>query len=647
MRKIFVTMAALIMALVMSVTAFGCNLIKVDDEKDMAQVVAVVQVEESSPKEENTIYKKDVVLAYLNYGYYYEQNYGYSRQQVIELIMNNLITNRIYVQVAMLDFDKGEGSFAGQIANSSITDKWDIERYLTEDELVEATYLARQGIDELIHSYQHEHGHDHGNGVGDTITDEVRTIPTGATNAADKEEEPTIDEMKSFVIDVNSEDSRKKAYNDVIELLDDNNLLGEYKNDIEETDYFKQTLKGYQEQILIEKYEKCIIAPVHAKYTLDNVRSLFNEKLQAQKDLSDTEYASALSSATSENPILYAPTGTYGYVYNLLLGVSSEQSNELKEFDANNPNATDAERSAARKEILDKTIVKDLRSTWIMSGYDFDGTKFTGDYTFTSAENSLKFFGETKHLNPEDDADHGEEGHVHDEDYVAEYGVTKVDEMSVSEFVKMMEEYVYGSSQDSNVKTYTDSAVYRAVNTSNASDDYNDKINELLFAFSTDGGSLNTYKGYTIAPAVDGSNQEQYMYEFAEYGREVLNGAVGDKGYIMVATDYGYHIMFYSEVYNVGEVYADLDAYLAGECAKYLADSEMADWNAYFKNMQDNWSEFEDTANYLYVLYNQLVSNEINVTVNKYQNDLLNKYYFGEDSKVVKYEDRYSDLYNA
>jgi hypothetical protein len=58
MRKIFVTMAAIIMALVMSVTAFGCNLIVVDDEKDMAQVVAVVQVEESSPKEENTIYKK-------------------------------------------------------------------------------------------------------------------------------------------------------------------------------------------------------------------------------------------------------------------------------------------------------------------------------------------------------------------------------------------------------------------------------------------------------------------------------------------------------------------------------------------------------------------------------------------------------------
>ncbi len=637
MRKIFVTMAALIMALVMSVTAFGCNLVKVDDEKDMAQVVAVVQVEASSPKEENTIYKRDLVLAYLNYGYYYEQNYGYTREKVIKMIADNLVTNRIYVQVAMIDFDKGEGSFAGQIANPSITEKWNIERYLTTDELVEATYLTRKSIDDLIHSYQ-DHDHNHGAGAGDTITETVRTIPSGATNAADKTEDPTIDEMKAFKIDVDSDDSRKKAYNDVIELLDVNNLLGDYKNDIEQTDYYKQTLKSNQEQLLIEKYEKCIIAPVHAKYNMDSVSALFTEKLNAQKERTDSEYSTALTGAKADNPILYAPTGVYGYVYNLLLGVSEEQTAELNEYKKENPNYTISEYNAARKEILDKTIIKDLRSTWLLSGYDFDGEKFTGDYTFTSAENSLKFFGETKHLNAED---------KDSEEYVAEYGVSKVDELSVSDFVQMMEEYVYGGAQNSNVKNYSDKSVYRAVNTNVADEEYDEKINELLFAFSTDSGSLNTYKGYTIAPAVDGSNQEQYMAEFAEYGREVLNGAVGNKGYIMVATDYGYHIMFYSESYQVGDIYASLDAYLAGECDNFLADSGFATWAEYFKDMQDNWSEFEDKTNYLYVLYNELVSNEINQAVTKYQNELLNKYYFGEDSKVIKYEDRYSDLFTA
>ena len=621
MRKIFVTMAAMIMALIMSVTAFGCNLVVVNSEKDMAQVVAVVKIEEGVPEEGNTIYKRDMVLAYLNYGYYYEQN-GYTRQQVIDLIIDNLIVSRVYLQAAIIEFAEGG------VVNTAITDKWNVERYLTNDELAEAEYRAEHDMDELIHSYEE---HDHGTHLGDTITETVRTVPTGATNQANKAEDPSLEEMKAFEIDTDSTDSRKKAYSDVIELLEVNSLLGDYKNDIKETDYYKQSLKGYQEQLLIEKYEKSILAPIHAKYTMDSVRALYGEELAKQKEWDDADYSAALSSATAENPILYAPTGTYGYVYNLLIGVGEKQTNELNEYDADNPNATNAERSAARKGIFDKITVKDLRSTWLLSGYDFADGKFTGDYTFTSAENSLKFFGEVEHLNA---------GHEDDEHYSAEYGIKSLTEMSIEEFVKMMEEYVYGSVQEG-VET-TDSAVYKAVKTNVSNDEYEERINELLFAFSTDGGSLNTYKGYVISPVPDGSNQETYMQEFADYGRKVINGEYGEKGYVMVATDYGYHVMFFSEAYASGVVYDSLDAFLEGECEKFLDDGET--WEKYFKDMQDNWTEFEDTTNYLYVLYNKLVSAEIQDVVTKYQENLKNTYIYGENSKVVKYESRYADL---
>lgn len=623
-------MASMILALVMSFSALGCNLITVDNEKDMAQVVAVIQIEENVPKQENTIYKKDIVMAYMNYGYYYEQN-GTSREEVIKMIVNSLINTRVYVQVAVSEFDKNEGVFANQIQNPSITDKWNPERYLTSDEIVEAKYQTEHDIDELIESYE---VHDHGHSVGDTMTETVRTIPTGATNASSKEETPSIDQMKEFVIDTDSSDRRKDAYNDVIEVLKVNALLGDsYKGDIKDTDYYKRALKENQEQIIIEKYEKCITDSILAKYDFDDVRQLFSDKVAEQKKWTDADYSTALSSATASSPILYAPTGTYGYVYNLLLGIDDEQKEQLEKYDSENPNAETKDRNAARKEILDKTIVKDLRSTWVLSGYDFDGTKFTGDYTFTKPENSLPFFGETKHLNA------GDEEHEH---YAPEYGVISTQELSVSAFVEEMEKYLYGAKQDSNVKTYSDSSVYRAVNVTKNVSEYNEKINELLFAFSTDGGSLNTYKGYTISPIPDGSNQEQYMQEFADYGRKVLNGEVGTNGYIMVATDYGYHIMFYSEAYTGGVVYETLDAYLDGECAKYLGD--FADWNAYFENMKDNWANFEDTDNYLYILYNQLVSNEISETISKYQVDLLNTYVYGENSKVTKYESRYADL---
>ena len=128
MRRIFVAMAALVMTLVMCVTSLtGCGLVTVDNERDMNQIVAVVRLDETAPEE--TIYKKDMVMAYLNYGYMYEQYYGYTTAQVFELIIDNLVNNRVYVQYAMKEFNE-----AGKIADATITDVWKVERYLDATE---------------------------------------------------------------------------------------------------------------------------------------------------------------------------------------------------------------------------------------------------------------------------------------------------------------------------------------------------------------------------------------------------------------------------------------------------------------------------------------------------------------------------------
>ena len=63
MRKIFVAITTLAMALVMSMSSlFGCKLITTNTERDMNQIVATVQIAPSAPKE--TIYKKDVMVEY-------------------------------------------------------------------------------------------------------------------------------------------------------------------------------------------------------------------------------------------------------------------------------------------------------------------------------------------------------------------------------------------------------------------------------------------------------------------------------------------------------------------------------------------------------------------------------------------------------
>lgn len=632
MRKIFVTVAAIMLALVMSVTALGCNLIETDTEKDMNQVVATVQI--SSDVEPDDIKKQDIVMAYLNYGYQLEQQNGYTREAAINYILDSLIANRVYLQNAVIKFEKGEKPFDGQIVDSS-KDKGDLERYLTEEELIEAEYNAKKDMDDLITNYVEN---EVGEKVGDTYTAEVRAIPTGATNAEDEELNIKDDkkEMEDFTIDTDSTPERKKAFNKVIELLRVNALLGDYEETVKitDTEYFTETLKGYKEQAIIDKYGKCITDDIHAGFDFAKVEALFNEKLDAQKKWTDSDYASALSSASATSPILSVPTGTYGFVYNLLLGASEDLTDELKEWKTENPNATDAEVAAERRNIFDKITVKDLRDTWILAGYDFDGEKFTGDYALL--EDSLKFGGTVNHLNAED---------KEEDDYKAEYNVKDVKEMSLDELVTLMETYIYGETKtDANLYA-ADKSVYKAVSSNVALADYEKRINELMFAFSTDPGSLNTYKGYLISPQPDGANPETYMQEFADYGRKVVNGEVGKNGYIMVATDYGYHVMFYSVKYEVGVQYANLKAYLDAECKDLLAAGQT--WEQFFSEMQKDFDEFEETDNYLYALYSELVSTKITNAANKDYNAILNEYVYDSEDAVIKYESRYADLLEA
>ena len=66
MRKISIAMTTILMALLMCLsTLFGCNLVTTNYERDMKQVVATIQIDASAPKE--TIYKKDLVAAYINH----------------------------------------------------------------------------------------------------------------------------------------------------------------------------------------------------------------------------------------------------------------------------------------------------------------------------------------------------------------------------------------------------------------------------------------------------------------------------------------------------------------------------------------------------------------------------------------------------
>ena len=77
-------------------------------------------------------------------------------------------------------------------------------------------------------------------------------------------------------------------------------------------------------------------------------------------------------------------------------------------------------------------------------------------------------------------------------------------------------------------------------------------FNELMFAYSTDTGCLNTYYGYSIASSEDATD---YVAEFEFAAQEAIKEGIGT--YYVVATDYGWHILYVSFAFNGGVTYAD------------------------------------------------------------------------------------------
>ncbi len=631
MKKRIIAIISFIMALVtcLSITS-GCNLVTTNNERDLDQVVATVSLIDGKAPEE--IKKKEMVMAYLNYGYYAYQ--GYSQEAIFTSIINNLVNSRILVQNAMLSFEGefGDSEIAENVKTAlqnvyknSEKEKYDLERYLTEEDQLEINYNALKSMNDFITGYVEAEEA----GVSDTITSTVRTTPSDAAVDTEVSEQEKQQYVQKGIDKGDTDAKRRTAYLKVIDVLKNNELLGNYGGDIKNSIYYQSTLKSLRENKIIEKYENCIKQVERSKVNFQSLVDNYKEMYDAQKDKYDasaSDFASALSSASASNPIVYTPQGGYGYVYNLLLGANDIQIAQVASL-----TDTPELKKEKRRSIYEGITVKDLRGSWILSGYDFDYDVdndtgyFTGDYTLAK-DNPLAFQGEVTKVKDKDE----EKGTP------AEYRI-KEKEFALDEFIDFMETYVYGGVQSAVSTTNAD--VKKKCEISSAPADYNERIQELLFAFSTDPGSLNTYKGYVISPVPAPGANETYVQEFADAGRELLE--MGKNSYIMVATDYGYHVLFYSAKLEQGTGYDNLVAYLNS------LDATMGgfnSWQEYYEDMIANWNDEDIDADFYLYQLQKLYSEKMETTVlSEIENGVINKFKTNT-SKVNIYKDRYENL---
>ena len=130
-------------------------------------------------------------------------------------------------------------------------------------------------------------------------------------------------------------------------------------------------------------------------------------------------------------------------------------------------------------------------------------------------------------------------------------------------------------------------------------------VNELSFAYNTDTAGLNTYLGYAVT-----IGKTSYVSEFEYAAQMVCKEGAGS--YAVVATDYGWHIIYCTF------------AYMEGDLTPFVYDAAQEDEEGTFSNL----------------FYEAFRSQIVEQYSTRAQREAISTY----DDGITLYKDRYADL---
>lgn len=742
MKKKFTTVICTALSAVFALAMLsGCDLITTDNEKDMDQVVAEVNVSEETdlltetfsivnPDVELTsevlssmsailstdeVYKRDLVAYFVSYGYSYVSS-GYSYEDTFELLIDALADRKIISQYATLyylsnadgvvvDQDYIDGFSGTDVISGATdlgyeqvgsTDAYQMSKsvsvsgyleaidglegteaqlaayryFLTDEEYEYCVYTVKSAINDSIDTYE------------ETIidadetetSDETRSIPTGANTLADYYYSDdyeiytginTADECGTYeTVDGSTKATRLRAYARFISALKSNYLYedGESISDPTSIEYFSTELKTQLEGLLISKFDSSLATQMSDKLEQSLLETAYQELLVTQQVTSETSFSSTMESVSDSSFIVYSPENkTYGFVTNLLLGFDTEQTAALADVQSRYDTSS-GKYYAARTWLYDYIRGTDQRDPWFNGSTDYSFAVADEDYTdyygydADTYEGTYLFFRDSLIYSTDGinlyagkypyqgtvTYDEDDEVYILDateytvdeildiyEDYIKYIAGDSVSfeiiddytetfyERTADEIEEMLDEDVYefaiyltgkiSGVQDVSAANYftKDSATYLVLSA----------INDLQFAFSTDSGILNSYYGYAIDEIrIDTS----YVAEFEYAAQKLITNESGDYGmgsYCVVATDYGWHIIYVSNVYTGGEVYEDGFVY----------------------------EDRNTVGTFSYNFYNTMKSSVTSDYTTEKQNMIIAKL---EEDCVTLYERRYKDLTN-
>ena len=229
MKKLFAKITSLAVVSVMSIFMLsGCQLITTNAERDMAQVIATVAVDDALKED---VYKRELVSAYNSSGYYYVQYQGMGEKETYELLLESLIKNKILVQQARLALTGASSinavGYFEQASNVSSAERTSIEnilttnnykgnapttvkktdsldKFLTEYEYYEVKHSVLTSVQQYVNGYKDEEEDEHEHDAYETFQGTARTTLTVPSEETYNEWEMRYD-PEAKLVDTESE----------------------------------------------------------------------------------------------------------------------------------------------------------------------------------------------------------------------------------------------------------------------------------------------------------------------------------------------------------------------------------------------------------------------------------------------------------
>lgn len=507
---------AVILVTIIAITVFaGCDVITKNEGRDYNQSLATVKYAGLT----STVTKGEFNESFNSLAYYYVYYYGYTVDEAADAILDSLAQRKLLILYVRDEIAK----------LNSKPNTVNVSELLTEVEKNEAVKSANESMAKWYKQVFEELWKE-ANSTDDTTddtkdddkVDETDKIAARPTRPAKKEAEvdynkpldPAKAEIKFFekpYKDLYTEkewdelnkvegkaDYIPKALNELKKQLADN-----YKS----YDYY---LNSAYETQLISKYKRELVKDfnpdkdaIQAEY--DRYVSLNKEKFSIE---TEANYKSAISSSLTNT--VYHPTSEhgYGYVFNILFKFSDEQSTELKNFTAGQPDKTIVEKY--RAQLANKIEV-------MKSNPDYDPDEVCEECEKAQKDNNdpNKYCTKEKcNARPYEVDSEGNIKKYNVMDVINEL-TAKLDAATTFEAKReIAAQYVYMVNDDTGM--------------------YNTSSNNAITA----GGN-----GYLISPH---ETDKTYVEEFSKKGRELVNNGLGSYGWCV--TDYGIHFMFVSYI---------------------------------------------------------------------------------------------------